>query len=322
MKQNEKTLYLLKILNESTNENNPLTAESLITRLSEYGAQMERKSIYSAVDTLVSFGYDIQNSKSDPKGYYMASREFEMAEIKLLVDAVASSKVITHKKSIELINKIKKLTDENNAKKLQRQVVVTGRAKTENERVYYSIDAIHEAIAAGRKISFKYCEYDINKTLIPRKDGRVYVYTPSLLIWDDERYYLVAYDAKHDSYTNFRADKMIDVSVLDETADVPKTMMDAAIYAKSVFSMFQGEYMDVLIAADNRLIGAFLDKFGMDIMLRRHSDREFAVKVNVALSTTFFAWLFQYGDMATIVSPKKVADEYVKHIKKVLAAYN
>ncbi len=321
MKQNEKILYLLKILSESTNETNPLTAEALISRLGEYGAQMERKSIYSAVDALVSFGYDIQNSKSEPKGYYMASRDFELAEIKLLVDAVQSSKVITIKKSIELINKIKKLTDENSAKKLQRQVVVTGRAKMENERVYYSIDAIHEAIAEGRKISFKYCEYDINKKLIPRKGGKDYVYTPALLIWDDERYYLVAYDAQHDSYTNFRADKMIDVKVMDEKAEIPKKKLDAAMYTKSVFSMFQGEYEDVTIAADNRLIGAFLDKFGMDTMLRRHSDTEFAVKVNVAISTTFFAWLFQYGDMARIIYPESVAQKYVNHIKNTLNAY-
>ena len=322
MKQNEKILYVLKILSESTNESQPMTAERLNERLAEYGAQMERKSIYAAVDTLISFGYDIQNSKAEPKGYYMASREFELAEIKLLVDAVQSSKVITHKKSIQLINKIKKLTDDYSAKGLQRQVVVTGRAKMENERVYYSIDAIHEAIAKGKKISFKYCEYDINKNLVPRKGGSEYIYSPSILIWDDERYYMVAYDAKYEGFTNFRADKMIDVSVLEEDADEAPMAPDAAQYSKSVFSMFHGEYEEVTIAADNKLIGAFLDKFGMDIMLRRHSDTEFAVKVKVAVSGTFFAWLFQYVDLAKIIAPEKVADEYKNHIETALKVYS
>lgn len=321
MKQNEKTLYILKILLENTNEDNPLTANQLIERLGEYGAKVERKTIYSAVEALISFGYDIQNSKAEPKGYYIATRDFELAEIKLLVDAVQSSKVITQKKSIELINKIKKLTDKNSAQRLQRQVVVSGRAKMANERVYYSIDAIHEAIAMGRKISFNYCEYDLNKNLVPRKDNKVYTYTPSLLTWDDERYYLVAYDARHDSYTHFRADKMINVQVLSDPSDKPQKQLDVARYTMSVFSMFHGEFEDVVIAADNKLVGVFLDKFGMDIMIRKHSDTEFAVKVQVAISSTFFAWLFQYGDMAKIVSPQKVADKYIKHIKNTLKTY-
>lgn len=321
MKQNLKILYILKILSENTNENFPMTANQLIESLSKYGVSIERKSIYSAVDTLISFGYDIQNSKAEPKGYYIASRDFELAEIKLLVDAVQSSKIITQKKSIELINKIKKLTDKNSAQHLQRQVVVSGRAKMANERVYYSIDAIHEAIAKGRKISFNYCEYDLNKKLVPRKDNKVYTYTPSLLTWDDERYYLVAYDTRHDSYTHFRADKMMNVKVLNESSDTPKKKLDVARYTMSVFSMFHGEFEDVIIAADNRLVGVFLDKFGMDIMIREHSQTEFAVKVQVAVSSTFFAWLFQYEDMVRIISPQNVVAKYLNHIEKTLKTY-
>ena len=322
MKQNEKILYIAKILMENTNEDNPMTANLLIAKLSEYGVLVERKTIYSAVDTLIAFGYDIQNSKAEPKGYYIASRDFELAEIKLLVDAVQSSKVITQKKSIELINKIKKLTDVNSARRLQRQVVISGRAKMANERVYYSIDAIYEAIAKGKKISFQYCEYDINKNLVPRKDGKVYVYTPSILIWDDERYYLVAYDSRHNSYTHFRADKMINVKVLNEEADKPKKELDAARYTKSVFSMFHGDFEDVVIAADNKLIGAFLDKFGMDTIVKRYSDTEFEIKVQVAVSNTFFAWLFQYGNMVKILSSENVAEKYKEHIKNTLELYN
>lgn len=321
MKQNEKTLYILKILLENTNEDNPLTASQLIERLGEYGAKVERKTIYSAVDTLLSFGYDIQNSKTEPKGYYIMSRDFELAEIKLLVDAVQSSKVITQKKSIELINKIKKLTDKNSAQKLQRQVVLSGRAKMANEKVYYSIDAIHDAIAKGRKISFNYCEHDLSKNLVPRKNNKVYTYTPSLLTWDDERYYLVAYDARHESYTHFRADKMINVKVLNEPSDKPKKQLDVARYTMSVFSMFHGDFEDVVIVADNRLVGAFLDKFGMDIMIRKHSKTEFAVKVKVAVSSTFFAWLFQYGDMARIITPQTIVDKYINHIENTLKSY-
>ncbi len=321
MKQNEKILHIARILMENTNEDNPMTANMLIEKLSDLGIPIERKSIYSAVDTLLSFGYDIQKSRMEPKGYYISTRDFELPEIKLLVDAVQSSKFITSRKSIELINKIKKLTDKNSAKKLQRQVIVSGRVKMANERVYYSIDAIHEAIADAKKISFKYCEYDINKELIPRKGGKVYKYTPVILIWDDERYYLINYDEKHNSYTHFRADKMIDVVVLEERAAVPKRKLDAARYSKSVFSMFNGEFEDVEIAADNRLVGAFLDKFGMDITIRKYSPGEFSVKCQVAVSNTFFAWLFQYGNMARIISPQKVVEEYKNHIKDTLDIY-
>lgn len=322
MKQNEKILYVAKILMNRTNENNPLTANELIDELKEYGVTMERKTIYAAVDTLISFGYDIQNSKAEPKGYYIASRDFELAEIKLLVDAVQSSKVITQKKSIELINKIKGLTDIFSARKLQRQVVISGRAKMANELVYYSIDAIHDAIANSKKISFQYCEYDINKRFVARKEGKEYIYTPSLLIWDDQRYYLVAYDDKHDSYTHFRADKMINVKVLEADGARHKKNLDVPRYTKAVFSMFHGEFEDVVIAADNKLVGAFLDKFGMDIMLRKHSKTEFSVKVQVAVSNTFFAWLFQYGSMASIISPQNIVEKYKNHIKTTLDIYN
>ena len=321
MKQNEIVLYIAKVLMENTNEHCPMTANRIIEKLADYGVDIERKTVYAAVDTLINFGYDIQNSKAEPKGYYIASREFELPEIKLLMDAVQSSKFITQKKSIELINKIKGLTDANSARSLQRQVVVSGRVKMANERVYYSIDAIHEAIAAGKKISFQYCEYDTDKNLVPRKGGRHYVYTPCLLIWDDERYYMVAYDEKRDDYTHFRADKMIGVQVMAEDGAQQKNRLDAGAYTRSVFSMFHGDFEDVVIAADNKLVGAFLDKFGMDAMIRKHSEGEFSIKAHIAVSSTFFAWLFQFGDMARIISPDSVAGKYKKHIENTLKAY-
>lgn len=322
MNQNEKILYIAKILLDRTNFDHPLTANQLISELGEWGVAIERKSIYSSIETLQTFRMDIEHSKVDPKGYYIASRDFELPEIKLLVDAVQSSKFITKKKSIELINKIKTLTDKYSVSTLQRQIVVSGRVKTENERVYYCIEAIHEAIAKDKQISFQYCEYDIHKNLVPRKDGKLYVYTPCLLLWDDDYYYLVAYNSNHESYTHFRTDKMQNVTIECADADKPKVDLDIARYSMSIFSMFSGNFEKVTIVAQNNLIGAFLDKFGLDIILHRHSDTEFSVTAKVAVSNTFFAWLFQFGDMVAVVSPSHVVQNYKKQMEKNINLYN
>lgn len=180
--QKQKLLIIMSILLDKTNQDYPMTSSLIIEELKKYGVSAERKSIYEAVDNLCQFGLDIKQSKVKPKGFYVSSREFDIPELKLLVDAVQSSKFITHKKSVELINKIKTLTDKHSAAALQREVHIANRVKSTNEKIYYSIDKIHQAIAEQRKISFQYCEYSLWKTLVARKDGKEYVYSPYSLI--------------------------------------------------------------------------------------------------------------------------------------------
>ena len=184
----------MAILLDNTNGDFPMTSTQIIDKLRKYDVSAERKSIYDAIEDLKQFGIDIKQSKVKPRGFYVASREFDIPELKLLVDAVQSSKFITEKKSYELINKIKALTDNHSAVALQREVYITNRVKSSNEKIYYNIDKIHQAIAEHRKISFQYCEYSLKKRLVTRKDGKEYMYSPYALIWEDEYYYLVVYD--------------------------------------------------------------------------------------------------------------------------------
>lgn len=307
-------LYIMKILLEKTNQDTPLTSKGIIDELSHYGINIERKAIYNTVDNLIAFGIDIKQSKVKPKGYYVASRDFDIPELKLLIDAVQSSKFITEKKSIELINKIKQLTDKNSADKLQRNVQISNRVKSINEHIYYNIDKIHLALSQKKKISYQYCEYSLNKELITRKDGKYYVYNPISLIWDDEYYYLIVYDDRHDSFLHFRTDKMRNVEILDDSIVIPETPFIAADYAKQVFSMFGGEPHEVTLRVSNSLIGVFIDKFGKDIIITKNKET-FDVTVNVAVSSSFFGWLFQLGNKAKIIKPVSVIDKYLEQIQ-------
>lgn len=206
--QKLKMMYLAKILMEQTDEEHTITVPEMIAELSKLGISAERKSIYDDLEYLQLFGLDICSKKTRTTNYYIASRDFELPELKLLVDSVQASKFITRKKSMELISKIEKLTSHENAKKLQRQVFITNRVKTVNEQIYYNVDKIHEAIAANKQITFKYFNLDVNKKKVYRKDGGLYTESPVSLTWDDENYYLITYKEKYDSYTHYRVDKM------------------------------------------------------------------------------------------------------------------
>ena len=206
----------MKILLEKTDEEHTLTVPEMISELAKLGISAERRSIYDDIEYLKLFGIDICTKKSKTTDYFVASRDFELPELKLLVDSVQSSKFITRKKSLELISKIEKLTSEANAKKLQRQVFVTNRVKTLNERIYYNVDKIHDAIAENKQITFKYFYRDVDKKQVYRKNGELYKESPVALTWDDENYYLITYKEKYDSYVHYRVDKMENIELSEE----------------------------------------------------------------------------------------------------------
>ncbi len=314
-------VYIMKVLLEKTNQDNPLTSQGIIDELKKYGMKLERKTIYEAIDNLITFGIDIKQSKVKPKGFYVAANDFDTPELKLLIDAVQSSKFITEKKSIELIDKIKKQTDIYTAEKLQRNVHISSRVKSNNEHIYYTIDKIHQAIAENKRISYQYCEYNLNKNLVTKKAGRYYEYNPVALIWDDEYYYLVVYDDKHDNYIHFRTDKMKNAKILDIHRVLPSEDFNAANYAKQIFSMFGGETSEVTLRVDNSFIGVIIDKFGKDIAIVKN-DKTFDVTVNVAVSNSFFGWLFQLGPKVKIISPTSVIEKYADTLTETTAQYN
>lgn len=323
--QKLKLLYLIKILSEQTDENHCMSARRLIDELAKYDIKAERKSIYDDIDCLSHFGYDIIYVKSRTDGgYYLASREFELPELKLLVDAVQASRFITQKKSRELIAKIEKLAGPYEAGKLQRQVLVAGRIKTENESIYYNVDKIHNAIQDNTQISFLYLTWNAEKELVPRRNGQVYYASPLALTWKDENYYLIAFDGEEERIKHFRVDKMSRIMQLDGKARQGLQefgRLDVAEYTNKTFGMFGGEATAVTLELPAAMAGIILDRFGKEITIRQINPERIRVRIKVAVSNQFYGWLTGLGEEVILLGPESVRQEYQSYIKKILLQY-
>ena len=314
--QRLKILYLYKIMLEQTDENHHITMSEIISQLELYGISAGRKALYEDIEALRTFGLDIKQLKGNTSGYLVASREFELPELKLLADAVTSSRFLTEKKSNELLRKIEGLASKYEAKQIQRQVFVANRVKAMNERIYINVDTIQRAISEGKKISFKYFDYDLNKKKKYRDGLRVC--SPYALSWDDERYYLISYYEKYQKITNFRIDRMESVEILEEVSEPKPKDFNVAEYIKSSFSMFSGEAEEVKLRFDNSLINTVIDRFGNDITLIPDGDNNFTVRVKVKAESPFFGWLFQFVDRVEIVEPFELKRKYIELIENVL----
>lgn len=318
-----KILYLMKMFLERTDEEHSISIADIIRELENYGISAERKSIYADIDTLKVFGLDISRKKSKSTEYYLASREFELPELKLLVDAVQCSKFVTHKKSNELIKKIESLTSKKQAMMLQRQVYVANRAKSINENIYYNVDKLHQAIADNRKVSFQYFDYNLEKEKVFRRDGERYVISPYSLSWDDENYYVIAYYKKHDNFVHYRVDRMSSIELMDDMRDLlnEDTVFNVAEYAKQTFNMFNGVDEVVWLEFDNDLVNQVLDRFGADISIQKETEETFSIRTRVKVSSTFFSWVAQYGKKARIMQPQHVRDEFTDFLAEILKQY-
>ena len=319
--QKMKLLYLMRVLLERTDEDHALTIQEILSALSGYGIKAERKSIYTDLELLRQYGLDIEMVQTKTFGYYVASRQFELPELKLLVDAVQSSRFITRKKSEELIKKLSSLTSVHQAKQLRRQVFVADRPKAINESVYYTIDAIHAAINDGRKIQFKYFDYNFSKTRVYRRDGERYTHTPLALCWNDDKYYLICYSSKHDGFTHYRVDRMSEVSVSEEKADrIDNKRFNVSEHIKQVFGMYGGEVVEATLCFDSSLINTVLDRFGGDIGLYKTGEC-FEIHVEVAESPVFLSWIMQFGDKAEIIAPDSLRKAMGRFIKELSTIY-
>lgn len=323
--QKLKLLYLIKIFSEKTDEDHCLSAQELIQELQKYDVSAERKSIYNDIECLTEFGYDIVNKKAKTGGgYYLASREFELPELKLLVDAVQSSRFITQKKSRELIHKIETLAGPYEAKKLQRQVFVASRIKTENESIYYNVDQIHNAIQDNAPISFIYMEWNARKEFLPRHNGKVYRVSPWALTWKEENYYLIAYDDEEEKIKHFRVDKMNRISELEgqvRKGSEAFERFDIAEYTNRSFGMFGGETQRVTLQLHQTLAGVLFDRFGKEIDVRRISEDEISARIEVCVSPQFFGWLTGLGSRVRIQAPEDVKRQYREFLKEILDQY-
>lgn len=329
-KQKQKLLYIMKFFMEKTDDDYGVTVADIIEYLDSYEIVAERKSIYNDIECLRDFGMDIVKTKVGKISLFsLVSREFTLEEIKLLIDAVQSSKFITLKKSRDLIRKIETLTSENQAKELHRQVIVANRVKNSNEDIYRNIDSINRAINNKRKISFYYTQWAVSRTgakkivRVRRHDGKRYLLTPKALTWDDENYYLIAYDKEAEKLKHFRVDKMEDIAVEETRADSTKAVdkFDLAVYTKQVFGMYGGETVSVKLCFDDSLIGVVVDRFSDRVFIQPHGDGTFTMSAEVMLSPQFFGWLFSFGDKVQITSPKSAKQEFNAYLDSVKAQY-
>lgn len=318
--QKQKILVLLDLFKSKTDEEHGVTTSDIIDYLAEHGIKAERKTVYADLNTLKEYGYEISKEKKDGNYYYtLLDRDFQLPELKLLVDAVQASKFISAKKSSELIKKIENLASVYQAKQLQRQVFVSNRIKTNYENVYYNVDELNLAINENRKIKFDYYEWNLSKEMVLRKNGHKNDISPWSLAWDDENYYLVAFDGNSGIIKHYRVDKMRKIEILDEARDGREEFeeFDAAKYAKKVFGMFTVDEQRVKIQFANKLIGVVIDRFGQDIMIIPKGVDQFVVNVNVKVSNMFLGWIIGLGDGAKILEPESVVDE-VKQITERL----
>lgn len=309
--QKTRLLTLLTILASETDETHPLTVERLHALLCANGIDAERKTLLDDLHALADHGYDIVNRRGRGGGFFLGTRDFQLAELKLLVDAVQSSKFISEEKSRVLIEKLCRLTSRYEARSLARQVYVSGRVKTENKAILYTVDAIHTAIAENRRITFLYSEWTIEKKLRPRHGGARYEISPYLLAWEDGYYYLVGYDAAADVIKHFRVDKMSEVTLGGSPREGETRFRGfaPADYTRETFGMYHGEETSVTLACSEKLVGILIDRFGDGITLRRAAVGQILCTVRVRVSPVFLAWVIGYGRDMRIVSPMSAAEQ-------------
>ena len=315
----------MKMMQEKTDDEHALTMSQIMDELEKYEVTAERKSIYADFqDMSEKFGIEIIKEQVGRETYYhVGSREFELAEVKLLIDAIQSSKFITQTKSRELITKIKSFVSVYQAKQLQRQVYINDRVKTMNESVYYNVDDIHTAIGENKKIRFKYYKWDINKKLVPRHNGDWFVVSPWALTWDDENYYMVAYDDLDHKIKHYRVDKMMRMSIEDEKRDGKEEFknFDMAEYSKATFGMYQGKKTKVKIEFANYMCGVFIDRFGKDITFQPIDEDHSELNVDVNVSPQFYGWIFSLGKDVKVTGPSEVVEEMRETAKQFSENY-
>lgn len=322
--QRLKLLYLTKILLSETDETHGLSMPEIVSRLAAQNVAADRKTLYSDFEELRKFGLDVIGGKEGKHFLYrIVSRDFELPELKLLVDSVQAAKFITEKKSHALIRKLERLVSVHEAKQLQRQVLISGRVKTMNESIYYNVDKLHTAINMDRQICFQYFQWNVEKQQALRHDGALYHVSPWRLLWDDEYYYLVAYDAESCILKHYRVDKMLHITVLNKAREGQEqaTASDLAAYSKALFGMFGGEKTRVTLEVSNKLAGVLIDRFGKEIPIIQAGADHFRTTVEVVPSSIFLSWVMSFGENIKVVAPDSVLNALRQLLRELNGIY-
>ena len=315
-----KILYLARYFQQETDEQHPKTLQEILHHLEGHGITAERKSVYDDIELLRLFGMDIQTVKAKNFGYFLGDREFQLPELKLLIDVVQASPFLTKKKSMELIAKLEQLTSHYGARQLRRQVYVMNRLRTVNETLYYAVDGINTAINENRKISFRYFDWTVDGEKAYRHDGALYVTDPVALCVD-RHYYLVAYDTQLGDYRHYRVDRISNLTVLEEKRCALPENFDLGAYTKTIFDMYNGETTMVRLQFEEKLINVVIDRFGLDAHMHAVGDGLMEISAPVEVGPTFFGWLFQLGKQAKLLSPQPVAEQFAAWCRETLAQY-
>ncbi len=317
-------LYLYQYLLKYSDAEHPISTGQLIVDLKkEYDIDVNRNTLANDLLMLNKSGFNIEVIHSQSNSYYIDTQTFDQAELKVLIDAISSSKFITEKKSKALIDKLLSLTSEHSAVKLRRHVYVEGRVKSDNEKGYYIVDVINEAIDTQRKIRFQYADYSTKKRKVVRHDGAYYLVSPYALIWDGDYYYTVGYSETRGRVQSFRLDRFYKTpELLDEPRIEPPKGFNLDAYAKSVFRMYDtDEPVEVTLLCANWLASAIIDRFGKSIEMVEFDISHFIVKATVCASPTFYRWVFGWNGDMKILGPEAVREDYKEMARKALNDY-
>ena len=311
---------LAKLLMERSDEEHPVSRQEMQEELARWGLAAERKSIYDDMEQLRGVGLDVQSRRGRGGGWFIGERDFQIAELKLLVDAVQSSRFLTKRKSESLIRKLEGLTSVYQAKQLQRQVYVDRRVKTMNESIFYNVDRLQGAIAANKVVTFRYFEYNAAREKVVRRKGAKYRLTPFGLIWDSENYYLAGWDELRKELRHYRVDKMADITITGMNGHSQEGW-DPEGYAQRHFGMFAGEPCRLHLRFEDRLAGVAIDRFGLDVPLVPDGEDHFTVALDLVISPPLWGWLFGLGTGVEVLAPDWAAAEFERRLEEVAAVY-
>lgn len=324
IKSKLRPFYVAKILYERTDENHYLTIVQIMEQLKKgYDISTSRGTVANDIKVLQEVGMEIEVEQSTQNRYYLIARKFDLPELKMLVDAVESARFIPKEKSAVLVEKLLSLSSKFEASKLIRNVDVENRIKSDNNKIYYIMDALNNAINKKRKVSFQYYTYNVNKEKVLRHDGEFYILSPYKLIWNGDYYYVVGYSEKHGNIGNFRVDRIVTTPVvlLEESQEKPKNL-NLNVYLNSMFRMYNSERKQVELICENSVVEAIIDKFGKEIEVKVIDTQTFSVVVSVSVGHIFYSWIFGFGGKVSIKSPNDVKDEYIKMVDETAEVLN
>lgn len=316
LKAKLRPFYVAKMLYEQTDEDHYLTIAQMMVQLErDYGINTSRGTVSDDIKALKKLGLEVQVENSTQNRYYLIGRRFELPELKTLIDATESARFITKDKSAALVEKLASLTSQFNTKKLVRNVDVENRIKAENEKVYYIMEALNDAINASKKVSFQYFTYNVRKEQKLKYDGYTYVFSPYKLIWNGDYYYVVGYSEKHKGIGSFRVDRIVRCpKILDDDAAQPPKDFDLNVYLNSMFRMYNGQRKQIELVCSNDVMDAIIDKFGKDVSVLANDMKSFRVLVNTSIGSVFYSWVFGFGGRVSIKAPEEVKAEYTKMV--------